>query len=137
MTNRNPTEYFDLHTQGIGYINRVHEVTPESGSAFLSVTIAALWGRVDNAQYTYFECRVTGAKAQEIVRRLQPAVDGKLRVMVGFTVSDLRPETFTFERGRNAGQIGIRLQTQLVRIAWARVEGQSFYSAKAEQAEAA
>ncbi len=136
MTN-NPKKYFDLHTQGIGYINRVREVTPENGSPFLCVTIAALRGPVDNAQYTYFECRVTGTKAQELVRTLQPAVDGDMKVLVGFKVSDMTPEAFTFESGKFAGRTGVRLKAQLVRIAWAKVGGHPFFSAKAEQAEAA
>ena len=43
--NESRIEYFDLQTQGIGYINRIREVTPEEGKSFLSVTIAALRGR--------------------------------------------------------------------------------------------
>ena len=54
------TKYFDLYTTGIGYLNRVREVTPKEGSPFWSVTIAALRGSVDDVQYTYFECRVSG-----------------------------------------------------------------------------
>ena len=46
MTNRqtNPEKpkYFDLDINGIGYLNRAREVTPENGIPFLSVTIAAL-----------------------------------------------------------------------------------------------
>jgi hypothetical protein len=42
-------KYFDLLTTGLGYINRVREVTPEEGSPFLSVTLAALRGSADNA----------------------------------------------------------------------------------------
>ena len=33
--------YFDLHTQGLGYLNRIREVTPSRGKAFLACTIAA------------------------------------------------------------------------------------------------
>ncbi len=78
------TKYFDLYTTGIGYLNRVREVTPKEGSPFWSVTIAALRGSADDAQYSYFECRVSGKQAQEIVRQLKPAVEGKLKVLVGF-----------------------------------------------------
>ena len=137
MTNRNSKDYFDLHTQGIGYINRAREVTPIEGEPFLAVTIAALRGRVDNAQYTHFECRVSGQKTQEIVRQLMPAVEGNLKVLIGFTLSDLYAETFTFKSGEMAGTTGISLKARLLRMAWARVEGQPFYSAKADKASAA
>ena len=59
-------KYFDLLTTGLGYINRVREVTPEEGNPFLSVTLAALRGSADNAQYTHFECRVAGKQAKAV-----------------------------------------------------------------------
>lgn len=42
----NESEYFDLHTTGIGYFNRIREVKPNGRNAkpVLSVTIAALCG---------------------------------------------------------------------------------------------
>ena len=109
MSNNESTKYFDLHTNGIGYLNRVREVTPEEGTPFLSVTIAALRGSVDNVQYTHFECSVSGKKAQEIVRQLKSAVEGKLKVLIGFTLSDLYAEPFTFKNGDKAGETGVSL----------------------------
>ncbi|MCP3885586.1 MAG: DUF3577 domain-containing protein, partial [Propionibacteriaceae bacterium] len=92
MSTNETKQYFDLHTTGIGYLNRIREVTPKEGSPFLSITIAALRGSVDNAQYTHFECRVSGKQAQEIVRQVKPAVEGNLKVLIGFTLSDLFAE---------------------------------------------
>ena len=128
------TKYFDLQTTGIGYLNRVRQVTPQEGNPFWSVTVAALRGSVDNAQYTHFECRVSGKQAQEVVRRLQPAVEGRLKVLVGFTLSDLNPETFTFKQGERAGSSGVSLKARLLRIAWAKVDGQPFYSEGSQRA---
>ena len=134
MSTNEATKYFDLHTQGIGYLNRIREVTPKEGSPFLSVTIAALRGSVDNAQYTHFECRVSGKQAQEIVRQLKPAVEGNLKVLIGFTLSDLYAEVFTFKSGDKAGDTGISLKARLLRIAWAKVDGQPFYTAQDDAA---
>ena len=130
MSTNETKQYFDLHTTGIGYLNRVREVTPKEGEPFLSITIAALRGSVDNAQYTHFECRVSGKQAQEIVRQLKPAVEGNLKVLIGFTLSDLFAESFTFKNGDKAGETGISLKARLLRIAWAKVDGQPFYTAK-------
>jgi len=132
-TNEN-TKYFDLHTQGLGYLHRIQEVTPKEGTPFLSVTIAALRGSADNAQYTHFECRVSGKKAQELVRQLKPTVEGSSKVLVGFTLSDLYAETFTFKNGDKAGETGISLKARLLRIAWAKVDGQPFYTAQEDVA---
>jgi len=126
MSNNETTKYFDLHTNGIGYLNRVREVTPEEGTPFLSVTIAALRGSVDNVQYTHFECLVSGKKAQEIVRQLKSAVEGKLKVLIGFTLSDLYAESFTYKSGDKAGETGVSLKARLLSIAWAKVDGQPF-----------
>ena len=127
MSNNESPKYFDLHTTGIGYLNRVREVTPKEGSPFLSVTIAALRGSVDNVQYTHFECRVSGRQAQQVVRQVKPAVEGKLKVLIGFTLSDLYAETFTFKNGDKAGETGISLKARLLRVSWAKVDGQPFY----------
>ena len=134
MSTNETKQYFDLHTTGIGYLNRVREVTPKEGSPFLSVTIAALRGSVDNAQYTHFECRVSGKKAQELVRQLKPAVEGNLKVLIGFTLSDLYAESFTFKNGDKSGETGISLKARLLRIAWAKVDGQPFYTADEQAA---
>ncbi|MEJ1296471.1 MAG: STY4534 family ICE replication protein [Candidatus Sedimenticola sp. (ex Thyasira tokunagai)] len=127
MSNNESQKYFDLHTTGIGYVNRVREVTPKEGNPFLSVTISALRGSVENVQYTHFECRVSGKQAQEIVRQVKPAVEGKLKVLIGFTLSDLYGETFTFKNGDKAGETGISLKARLLRVPWAKVDGQPFY----------
>jgi predicted Zn-dependent protease len=131
MSNEDTNKYFDLYTTGIGYLNRVREVTPKEGSPFWSVTIAALRGSVDDVQYTYFECRVSGQQAQKLVQQLKPAVEGKLKVLVGFTLSDLFAEAFTYKTGDKAGETGVSLKARLLRVGWAKVDGQPFYREQA------
>ena len=134
MSTNETKQYFDLHTNGFGYLNRIRVVTPKEGDSFLSVTVAALRGSVDNAQYTRFECRVSGKQAQETVRQLMPAVEGKSKVLIGFTLSDLYAEAFTFKNGDKAGETGISLKARLLRIAWAKVDGQPFDTAQEDAA---
>ena len=117
-------KYFDLLTTGLGYLNRVREVTPEEGNPFLSVTLAALRGSADNAQYTHFECRVAGKQAKAVVRALQAAVEDDRKVLVSFILSDLYPEVFTYKKGDKAGETGISLKARLLRVGWAKVDGE-------------
>jgi len=124
MNSNENVKYFDLHTTGIGYLNRVREVTPEEGTPFLAVTIAALHGSVADVQHTYFECGVYGEQAQNIVRELKPAVEGESKVLIGFTLSNLKADSFTFTKGDKAGQTGVNLKARLIRIAWAKIDGQ-------------
>lgn len=130
MANSN-SKYFDLQTNGLGYINQVREVAPEGGDAFWTVHLAALRGSTENVQYTHFECRVSGKQAQDIVRQLQPAVEGKLKVLIGFTLSDLTGEAFLFKQGERAGTPGFSMKARLLRISWAKVDGQPFYTERA------
>jgi len=130
MSTNETKQYFDLHTTGIGYLNRIREVTPKEGKPFLSVTIAALRGSVDNVHYTHFECRVSGRQAQEVVRQVEPALGGELKVLIGFTLSDLYGESFTFKHGDKAGETGISLKARLLHLSWVKVDGQPFYTAQ-------
>ena len=124
MNSNENVKYFDLHTTGIGYLNRIREVTPEEGTPFLAVTIAAIHGSASDVQHTYFECGVYGEQAQNTVRELKSAVAGESKVLIGFTLSDLRADAFTFKQGDKAGETGINLKARLIRIAWAKIDGQ-------------
>jgi len=126
--------YFDLHTTGIGYLSQIRQVTPQEGEPFLSVTLAALRGREDKVQYSYFECRVSGKQAKMVVNQLQPAVDGKQKVLIGFTLSDVHGQAFTFQKGDKAGEPGISLKGRLLHVGWAKIDGQPFYKAPAKAA---
>ena len=124
MKDSDNVQYFDLHTTGVGYLNRVREVTPEIGSSFLTATIAAMHGKSTDVNRTYFDCVVYGEQAQQSVRELQSAVDADQKVLIGFTLSNLSAETFTFQQGEKAGQTGINLKARLIRVAWAKVDGE-------------
>lgn len=129
MNSNENSKYFDLHTTGIGYLNRVREVTPKEGAPFLAVTIAAIHGSVTNVQHTYFECGVYGDDAKRIVRELMPAVEDESKVLIGFTLSNLKADAFTFTQGEKAGQPGVNLKARLIKVAWAKVNGEHMSSA--------
>jgi len=131
------TQYFDLHTRGIGYLNRAREVPVQRGEPFLAVDIAALHGSADAVEHTYFDCRVSGREAQALVRRAMPHLALKRKVLVGFKIGDLYAETFTYERGAKQGQTGVSLKARLLRIDWMRVDGQSVYTAPPKEQERA
>ena len=120
------SKYFDLDINGIGYLNQVRTVTPKEGTPFVSVTLAALRGATDNVQYTHFDCVVAGEEAKHLVRQLTPAIESGLKVLVGFHLSNLQAETFTYKQGVRAGTTGISLKSRLLRFQWVKVEGQPF-----------
>lgn len=117
-------KYFDLHITGIGYLNRVREVVVQRGKPFLAVDISALHGAEDNVQYTRFDCRVSSKEAQAFIRELTPAIAADHKVLVGFKLGDLYPETFTYQQGERQGQIGISLKARLLKLSWVRIDGE-------------
>jgi hypothetical protein len=118
-------KYFDLHITGLGYLNRVRELPVKRGQPFLAVDISALHGEIDNVEYTRFDCRVSGKEAQAIVRELMPAVEQGKKVLVGFKLGDLYGET------------GVSLKARLLKIDWAKVDGQPFALPSTDQGQAA
>jgi predicted Zn-dependent protease len=121
----NPSSYFNLHVEGVGYLNRVRTVKPKKGQEFLACSVSAMRGSTDDIAYTKFDCRVSGADAQTIVKRLEAAVAAEKSVIIGFRIADIYPETFTFEKGDKKGQTGVSIKGRLLRIKFAKVNGEA------------
>lgn len=117
------SSFFDLHVEGVGYLNRVRTVKPKKGQEFLACTVAALRGSDNDVSYTKFDCRVSGADAQAIVKRLENDVAADKAVIIGFRIADIYPEMFTFENGDRKGQPGVSIKGRLLRIKFAKVNG--------------
>ena len=130
--------YFNLHVEGVGYLNRVRTVKPKKGQEFLACTVAALRGSDSDVSYTKFDCRVSGADAQAIVKRLEDDVAAEKAVIIGFRIADIYPELVTFEKGDRKGQPGVSIKGRLLRIKFAKVNGKSIdvpQPASADEAE--
>jgi hypothetical protein len=117
--------FFDLHVNGVGYLNRIREVKPRKGQPFLACSVSAMRGEPSDVEYTKFDLRVTGGEARRIVAMLKPEVDGKKPVVIGFRIGDIYPELFTYERGEKAGQPGVAIKGRLLKIGFAKVDGQA------------
>ena len=123
MSQQDKSQYFDLLVEGIGYLDRVRIVRPEKGEPFWSCTVSALHGKAGNAGYTWFDCVVSGTRAKDIVRQLEPQVLRKQKVLVGFRLADLHAEPFVFGRGERKGEAGVNLKARLLSIKFAKVDG--------------
>jgi hypothetical protein len=126
------SKYFDLHTTGIGYLNRIREVRSR-GKPFVAVTVAALRGSTESAEYTYIDCNVVGEEAEKLVRRCLPAVDADKKVLVSFRIGDIWPDLFTYEKGEKKGQSGVSLKGRLLFINWIKVDGVLVHESKPKE----
>lgn len=122
--------YFDLHITGLGYLNRIREVQPRKGDAFLACDIAALNGPSDSPDYRRFDVRVSGSEAQHLIRRCQQAVEAERKVLIGFRLGDLWADTFTYSKGKRAGEQGVSLKARLLFVSWIKVDGHLVYKAE-------
>jgi hypothetical protein len=135
MTTSKDKSFFDLHITGIGYLNRIREVTPKKGGAFLACDIAALNGPSDNPEYRRFDVRVSGSEAQHLIRRCEEAVKAERKVLIGFRLGDLWTDIFTYSKGKRAGEQGVSLKARLLFVSWIKVDGQLVYKAEAKAAD--
>ncbi len=137
MTKTNVSErsFFDLHISGLGYLNRIREVTPKKGESFLACDIAALNGPSDDVSYVRFDVRVSGSDAQHLVRRCKDAVEADKKVMIGFKLGDLWTDTFTYSKGKRAGEQGVSLKARLLFVSWIKIDGVLKYKAEPRSAD--
>ncbi len=128
MTTTN-TQYFNLHTSGIGYISRIREVKPKKGQPFLACKVSALCGPTDAVEYRPFDCRVSGAEAEKLVRRCMDAVEAERKVLIGFNIGDIYPDLYEV-----GGETKVMMKGRLLRIDWIKVDGQNVYTAPRREA---
>lgn len=137
-TQSKPTSgYFNLHTQGIGYLNNIREVTPKKGKPFLACRIAALTGDAKEPEYRYFDVNVVGEETANLIRRSQNAVDAEKKVLISFVIADLWVDTFTYtteSKYHKKGDVGTMLKGRLIRIKSVKVDGELKYR-EAEKAD--
>ncbi|MEA8541118.1 STY4534 family ICE replication protein [Pseudomonas aeruginosa] len=135
MTTSSEKSYFDLHITGLGYLNRIREVKPKKGDAFLACDIAALNGPSDQPEYRRFDVRVSGSEAQNLIRRCVPAVEAERKVLIGFRLGDLWTDIFTYSKGKRVGEQSVSLKARLLFVSWIKVDGQLVYKAEPKASE--
>lgn len=139
-------QFFNLHASGIGYLNRVRwvETAKRNGGRraepFLSCGINALRGSSDSPQYTYFDLKVVGEDAIQVVSDLAEAVDAERKVIVAFKAADLY--IHTYERRKREDRDGRRsdemetaslIKARLLLITSAKVDGELVYKREEPQ----
>lgn len=125
----NETKYFDLHTRGIGYLCRAREVQVRKADPFMAVTVAALHGATHDAEYTYIDCRVTGAEAETLIRHYKEEINSGDKVLVCFTIGDIWISPFTYQKGDKKGQPGASLKGRLLYLSTVRINGETVFKA--------
>ena len=114
-TASNQKSYFDIHTSGIGYIQRVREVQGKAGrkaQPSLWCTVAALVGPADNPIERHFDVRVSGAEAKQLIRPYLGINDRQQRPLVSFRIGDLWLDPFF----RTSGDPDASMKGRLLKV---------------------
>lgn len=131
-------EYFNLHTNGIGYLNRIRWVETKGrgrrSEPFLACSISALRGSSDEVQYTLFDLRVSGQDAIALVDGLRTEVEQGRKVIVSFRIADIYPHTYERKvldsQRRPTGQMEqtALIKGRLILINSVKVDGELVYT---------
>lgn len=123
--NNQDVKFFDLHTVGIGYLNRARTVKPDKGDEYEATSIAALHGRSDSPSYSYFDTRVVGGEALDFVKAHKEAInDRNSKVLVRFKVGDGEASSYEVRSGDNKGSRNHVIKSRLLQITWASINGE-------------
>lgn len=114
----NAKSYFDLHTKGFGHLQRIREVSVRGGrraQPFLACTVAALVGPAKDPIIRYFDVKVAGAKAKELVESYIGVDDPKKRPLVKFRLGDLWGDAYIRISGDYKGEAAASLKGRLLK----------------------
>lgn len=125
-------EQHELITRGIGYLKRPKEVTPADSDPFLSCTLGALSGPVDDPDYRYIESIVVNADARHLVRRCMKAVEAEKKVLIAFRLNDMKADPYIRTKGDKAGEAAATLESKLIHVGLIKIDGQQVYPAKSD-----
>jgi hypothetical protein len=132
-------EYFNLHASGCGYLSRVRWVDPgkrrggRTGDQFLACAINALRGDVASPSYTYFDLKVSGEEAIELIDQLKPTVEENRKVFLAFKLGDFYAHPYERDAHDNRGQktgkkeISALIKGRLLLITHVKVDGEVVY----------
>ncbi len=102
-TQTNDITYFDLHTSGIGYLNRARVVKPTSGKKFkpfTAVSISALFGNSDDVQYSRYDVTCVTDDTAALIQKYQEEINNdSSKVICQFVISDSYAEPFKTKEG--------------------------------------
>ncbi len=148
MTASAQANHFNLHVSGVGYLNRVRWVEPKRnagrrGETFLACSVAALRGNSDQPDYTYFDLRVSGREAIEMVNRLGEDVAANRKVFISFRVGDIYPHLYERDvkdrqTGRKTGEkeMATLIKGRLLLINSITIDGENVFRRESDAASA-
>lgn len=126
-TSTHEPKIYNLHTTGMGFINRLRRVDVKKGPSYYAVSIGALYGVVDDAtgraESSLYDLRVVTSRAIDATETLKTAFEEGKKIFIEFKAGDTHAEAFQYKSGVKAGTWGACIKGTLLDIRRAWVEG--------------
>ena len=125
----------NLHTRGVGFINRLRWVEARKGKPYLCVAIGAQYGVADeNGHFdsSLYDLRVVTDKAIEAVTQLEETFKAGNKIYVDFLAGDTRAEAFQYKTGTREGEWGASIKGTLLQVRGAWVDGERVIDSSSE-----
>lgn len=125
-------QFFDLHLNGVAYVNRFREINPGTKKGFCAVTMAFLRGNTDDVEYTYVDCIIPNKEVCELLKQYENDIENRdTKVIAVATVSDIYPDIYT-----SNGEPKPTIKGRLIGMRQLKVNGDVVYKHQAEEAPA-
>lgn len=128
QANQDSPKAFNLHTKGIGYFNRIRQVTPRKGQPFWSVEVNCLHG--NDGESTRFDCKVVGQETINLFEKHLAEVGKDDTIIASVVMSDIYLHQFIYQKGAKAGEPGACIKGRLLDVKYLKVNGQVVHSTK-------
>ncbi len=111
--------YFNVHTEGLGYLDTLVEVKPKPGQdfvAFWTATFCMLEGDPKNPEKVYVSLTIPGTDVIEVLAPYVSDINNQVtKVFVGLRLARFRGEPFTYgANSKTPGALGINYSARLL-----------------------
>jgi Protein of unknown function (DUF3577) len=118
------SSYFNIHTNAMGYLNKVEMVQGSNGD-FIVVNFGALEGASDKTVTTFINLTVPAKQAEGIIRTFWNDINNpQVKVFASVRIAGLSAAPFIFsEQSKTPGALGVNFSGKLINILSLKVGG--------------
>jgi len=134
MTNSTQNKtYFNLHTDGLAFLNNVDFVTPKAPGAkqFLSLSVTLLEGDPETPHKTYVSLVIPDALDEIsalLVKHREAIANRDITVFANLKLAKLRHKPFVYgANSPKAGELGVNLNAILIGLSYLKIGDQVVY----------
>ena len=138
MSNLLNSQYFNLTSDGVGFVNRIRKVQSKKGDPYFGCTIQASYG--DSGDKCRFDVRVVGNEAKEAFQSLVETYPDLLSaevkkhptVIISFRLGDLNPKMIEFTDREGQSRSFATIDARLLIAKSIKVNGEVFHKTQYE-----